>query len=961
MRKLTYTLVFLVALVTASNAPAEDWSQVAANAARNGHVADQPLTPFSQLWDKTWQHEIILNTAQPIIIDGTVYVATQSGKVRSIDAATGNEGWIADANTIFYGGLAGDRFRIYAAGLNGTVYAFNRSDGLPAWPEPANVADRGFTAAPLLMNGKLYIGNRNGNMYCIDAVTGLPIWWVDTGAPIQQTAAGADGKIVFTNEDMNVFCLNAETAANEWAGPVKIAGGFVGNFWPVIHNGKVIIRTMIHPMDVSHRPWNLQNRMVPAANSQEAVIAEQTHVRSYYQQFPEVQTFHVLNLADGSEPYKPGIYSEAVNSGITPPPTMGGDGYLYAPYRTSAGPGEDHVQGAGDDGIINISRAIVGRFNSETGLAELPIIARHNAVTGPNPPNNILDIPTATWEITTDETVSLTSGGNLVVGIRNSSGAGAVSIDGSIRTGIPGKNLPRANDMQDPVQHIAISERFFVWIKFNTVLCAAGPDYIAVEPPHEPPTAAFTADKYFGKTPLTVNFDAGGSTAGDSPIASYNWDFGDSNSAAGVTTSNTYTADGAYTVTLVVTDEDGYTGQATAEITVGNRLPTASFTADPNSGQAPLTVSFDASDSNDPDGTITGYDWDFGDGMTGTGPIATHTFTDVNTYTVTLVVTDDEAATDSTQQQITVQPIIIDVNNFSFETQIGDPYNVTGGGVSQYSISRIPGWTGIGADIDIHVDKGGSGGSDGPAAFAGGRDGGSVYQILNKQIIAGERYLLTFGGQNVWQGIEFDAMFVYEDAGPVETGARMTAVVGSGENKGPWMTFTLDFEATAGQSYIGKNIGIMFTAPDSPTDQGWVLVDNIRLNLSPAEEPPACELTADFDGSFKVDYVDLKRLADKWLWSGSPAGIAQDIIADGIVNEGDFALLANEWLSECPDALQETIQYLSELIEGYPNYYVGPADPNFDPSLDVSGWQWGVPDGWLGPEDVAYMIEISRN
>jgi PKD repeat protein len=87
-----------------------------------------------------------------------------------------------------------------------------------------------------------------------------------------------------------------------------------------------------------------------------------------------------------------------------------------------------------------------------------------------------------------------------------------------------------------------------------------------------------------------------------------------------------------------------------------NQAPTASFTADPTSGEAPLVVSFDAAASSDPDGTIASYTWDFGDGSTGTGATISHDYTAAGIYPVTLAVTDDGGATDTAMATITVNP-----------------------------------------------------------------------------------------------------------------------------------------------------------------------------------------------------------------------------------------------------------------------------------------------------------------
>lgn len=76
-----------------------------------------------------------------------------------------------------------------------------------------------------------------------------------------------------------------------------------------------------------------------------------------------------------------------------------------------------------------------------------------------------------------------------------------------------------------------------------------------------------------------------------------------------------------------------------------NLRPTAAFTTDVTEGSAPLEIRFDASTSSDPDGTITSYAWAFGDGATGSGRTATHTYADAGSYTPQLTVTDDRGAT----------------------------------------------------------------------------------------------------------------------------------------------------------------------------------------------------------------------------------------------------------------------------------------------------------------------------
>jgi PKD repeat protein len=190
--------------------------------------------------------------------------------------------------------------------------------------------------------------------------------------------------------------------------------------------------------------------------------------------------------------------------------------------------------------------------------------------------------------------------------------------------------------------------------------------------------------------PLQVAFDGSASSDSDGSIASHAWNFGDSTTGSGATATHTYTAVGTYTATLTVTDNNGATAARTATITVQavpNANPTASFTATPTSGKAPLQVAFDGSASSDTDGTIASYQWDFGDSSTGTGATVQHTYNAVGTYTARLTVTDNQGATGTKIQNITVQAptgnVLVTVKDATGINISGAAVTVTVGGAGK--------------------------------------------------------------------------------------------------------------------------------------------------------------------------------------------------------------------------------------------------------------------------------------
>jgi chitodextrinase len=123
----------------------------------------------------------------------------------------------------------------------------------------------------------------------------------------------------------------------------------------------------------------------------------------------------------------------------------------------------------------------------------------------------------------------------------------------------------------------------------------------------------------------------------------------------------------------------------------GNLPPTASFTF----ACSDLSCSFDGSGSTDPDGTVVGYSWNFGDGGTASGVTANHTYAAGGDFTVSLTVTDDGGATDADSQLVSVTAppsgITLAANGFKVK------------GVHNIALT----WSGAtGANVDVYRNGG---------------------------------------------------------------------------------------------------------------------------------------------------------------------------------------------------------------------------------------------------------------
>jgi PKD repeat protein len=157
------------------------------------------------------------------------------------------------------------------------------------------------------------------------------------------------------------------------------------------------------------------------------------------------------------------------------------------------------------------------------------------------------------------------------------------------------------------------------------------------------PIAAFTQNTVSGTAPLDVQFT--NQSIGQN--ISYLWNFGDGTTSAETHPRHTYRNPGTYTVVLTASNAGG-TANVSRNIAVQSaNPPVASFTANPTSGTAPLTVQFTDQSSG---GQITRWEWNFGDGTVSDQRNPTHTYRTGGNYNAILTVRGPGGSSFATRQ-----------------------------------------------------------------------------------------------------------------------------------------------------------------------------------------------------------------------------------------------------------------------------------------------------------------------
>ncbi|MEM6263122.1 MAG: PKD domain-containing protein [Bacteroidota bacterium] len=203
------------------------------------------------------------------------------------------------------------------------------------------------------------------------------------------------------------------------------------------------------------------------------------------------------------------------------------------------------------------------------------------------------------------------------------------------------------------------------------------------------PVANFIASDSLGCAGLTTTFSD--QSSGPAPVVAWNWDFGDGNGSVGSAPTHTYTRDGLFTVGLVVTDANGCQDAISKADYIRLTRPVADF--EPSMAQTCPATLVTFQDRTLADTTLVNWQWDFGNGTTGTGPSPTQAYTSPGSYTVTLVVTNLFGCSDTVSKVDTIEILNPPMAQFTTSADSGcTPFSLTVQDNSTASGIAVTGW-----------------------------------------------------------------------------------------------------------------------------------------------------------------------------------------------------------------------------------------------------------------------------
>lgn len=249
---------------------ANDWPQVQKDPQHTGYSSETLGTNIRPAWTYAFQPDKIYPQTQAIIYQGKVFVGTEGANGQkptlyafdavnpdpaifpSYNYGTGKVIWKFEAGGSILNSVAAYDNKVFFGSMDGAVYAVDANTGTQVWKQ--QLSQRlGFSTAPVIADNKVMIGGQDGHFYALNPNNGQVIWNYNASAPIFQTAAYDKGKVFFGTQDMYFHAVNTADGTLAWKS-TRLKGIAMKDYWPMIYQGRVIVRPWADQTDASREP-----------------------------------------------------------------------------------------------------------------------------------------------------------------------------------------------------------------------------------------------------------------------------------------------------------------------------------------------------------------------------------------------------------------------------------------------------------------------------------------------------------------------------------------------------------------------------------------------------------------------------------------------------------------------------------------------------------------------------------
>jgi outer membrane protein assembly factor BamB/plastocyanin len=630
-----WALLLLVAMFGVASISAKEtagWPMFQHDPEHTGYTPESIFLPLTLAWKYETDYGYFVGS--PIVADGVLYVKDDGGILHALDAKNGALMWEKNV------GGGGESTPVIAEGTiyvtGNELYAFDAKTGDLKW----TYSEAGFvrTSSPTVVHGIVYFAD-SYNAYAVNASTGTLKWKTET-AQFQMdypypSPAVSNGMLYVGQGDGKLYAINISTGALQWKFTTYEA--LKGS--PMVYKRIVYFAGtdgFFYALDADHGTLKWKSSMSRWVDSSPAAYKDVIYISA-----SEQGILYAFDAETGAVRWSKNLFYYTWGSVV-----IASDRLYIGPFVIDAKNGNTLFEADVEENIDSSAAVandmvfmVTSRSTSRPRhYGVIYALKGTSDVSAPSTSHNYDGL----WH-NADFTITLTASDDISGVVEthykiNNGPVRNVSTHGQPRITIESANNTLEYWSVDNAGNEELPHKILTGIKLDKTT----------------PTANAGLDQTVNED-TQVTFDGSASTDENS-IASYTWTFTDitPQTLSGKNPTYTFVTPGTYIVTLKVTDAAGNWATDTTVITILDVTKPVANAGEDRTVNVGTTVTFDAGGSSDNVGIVS-YEWDFGDGTTGTGKTTTHIYANTGTYTVTLTAKDAAGNTATHTIAVTVE------------------------------------------------------------------------------------------------------------------------------------------------------------------------------------------------------------------------------------------------------------------------------------------------------------------